>query len=126
MRLEGLGKLKKSNNFIGIRTRDLPTCSTINDERTSQNHKNILRIIHCRSKRICLYINKYKFASLVEHNIIHKQDNNNKLFMCLIFNLLHYSKLTLIYHYLIFNSCSKRIQMTSYIILVIYNSGTVR
>jgi hypothetical protein len=29
MRLEGLGKLKKSNDLIGIRTRDLPACSVV-------------------------------------------------------------------------------------------------
>jgi hypothetical protein len=29
VRLEGLSQLKKSNNLIGIRTRDLPACSIV-------------------------------------------------------------------------------------------------
>jgi hypothetical protein len=29
MRLEGLGQLKKSNDLIEIRTRDLPACSIV-------------------------------------------------------------------------------------------------
>jgi hypothetical protein len=29
VRLEGLGQLKKSNNLIGNRTRNLPACSTV-------------------------------------------------------------------------------------------------
>jgi hypothetical protein len=29
MRLQGLDKLKKLNDFIGIRTRDLPTCNIV-------------------------------------------------------------------------------------------------
>jgi hypothetical protein len=29
VRLEGLGKLKKSNDLIGIRTRDLPACNIV-------------------------------------------------------------------------------------------------
>jgi hypothetical protein len=29
MKLEGLGQLKKSNNFMGNQTRDLPACSTV-------------------------------------------------------------------------------------------------
>jgi hypothetical protein len=29
MRLEGLRQLKKVNDFIGNRTRDLPACSTV-------------------------------------------------------------------------------------------------
>jgi hypothetical protein len=29
VRLEGLGKMRKSNNLIGIRTRKLPACSIV-------------------------------------------------------------------------------------------------
>jgi hypothetical protein len=32
VRLEGLGKLKNSNDLIGIRTHDLPTCSIVQCE----------------------------------------------------------------------------------------------
>jgi hypothetical protein len=32
VQLEGLGKLKKSNNLIGIRTRDLAACSIVPEE----------------------------------------------------------------------------------------------
>jgi hypothetical protein len=34
VRLEGLGQLKKSNEFIGIRTRDLPACSIVSQPTT--------------------------------------------------------------------------------------------
>jgi hypothetical protein len=41
-RLEGLGKWKKSNNFIGIRTRNFPACSAVSQPTTPPSALSIL------------------------------------------------------------------------------------
>jgi hypothetical protein len=41
VRLEGLGQLKKFNDFIKNRTRDLPACSIVPQKTTLQTFKEL-------------------------------------------------------------------------------------
>jgi hypothetical protein len=56
VRLEGLGQLKKSNDIIGVRTREIPACSIVPQDELDEE------------KRICsiyIYIYIYMTAAVV-------------------------------------------------------------
>jgi hypothetical protein len=69
VRLEGLGKLKKSNDLIGTRTRYLPTCSIVPQPTTLPRAAFIIIIIIIIIITVITNINQHQ--SLLSRSLTH-------------------------------------------------------